>query len=369
MNANEFFIFASNMKALTYNNSEIRFGQLAESGFEDLLRSDRFLHSKKVIITDENVNEIWMEHILTHFESLKGAEIIELPSGEENKVIEICAQVWQALTEYEIGRNDLIINIGGGVITDMGGFIAATYKRGLTFINVPTTLLAQVDAYVGGKTGIDLGAHKNQIGVFADADYVFIDPNFLTTLPADEIKSGYAEMLKHGLITFKSYWSDLIKIDPCVEPENLIQKIRTSVSIKRDIVAQDHLETSVRKNLNFGHTIGHAIESYHLKHELPTTHGFCVAWGIVAESFISFQQKKLSQQEFEEINTTIRRLYDPISIPMNRYNELRELLQQDKKTIGGELQFTLLTKIGEAIHNQHVSEELIEAGFSFILNS
>ena len=357
------------MKALTYNNSEIRFGQLAASGFNDLLCSDRFVHAKKIIITDENVNELWMEHLITHFDALKGAEIIELPSGEENKVIEICSQVWQALTEYEIGRNDLILNIGGGVITDMGGFIAATYKRGLRFINIPTTLLAQVDASVGGKTGIDLGVHKNQIGVFADADYVFIDPDFLTTLPADEIRSGYAEMLKHGLITFKSYWSDLIKIDPCNQPEKLIQKIRTSVSIKRDIVAKDHLETGIRKNLNFGHTIGHAIESYHLKHELPTTHGYCVAWGIVAESFISHQQKRLSQVEFDEINLTIRSMYPKMDIQLEAYSELRVLLQQDKKSIQGKLQFTLLSKIGEAIHNQEVSEEQIYAAFAFILNS
>lgn len=357
------------MKAITYNNSEIRFGRLEESGFNNLLISDRFVHSKKVIITDDNVNELWMDHILTHFEALQGAEIIELPSGEENKVIEICSHVWGALTDYEIGRNDLIINIGGGVITDMGGFIAATYKRGLSFINVPTTLLAQVDASVGGKTGVDLGFHKNQIGVFADADFVFIDSDFLSTLPADELLSGYAEMLKHGLIAFKNYWSDLIKIDPRKEPEKLLQKIRTSVSIKRDIVALDHRETGLRKNLNFGHTIGHAIESYHLHHKLIITHGHCVAWGIIAESFISYQQKRLPQHEFDEINTKIRSIYTPLTINMEAYSELRELLQHDKKNNRGELQFTLLTKIGEAVHNQTVNEDLLRAAFAFILDS
>lgn len=357
------------MKTLTYNNSEIRFGSLEDNGFNDLLISDRFVHSKKIIITDDTVNELWMDHLLTHFEALHGAEVIELPHGEENKVIEICSQVWLALTEYEIGRNDLIINIGGGVITDMGGFIAATYKRGLSFINIPTTLLAQVDASVGGKTGIDLGFHKNQIGVFADADFIFINPGFLTTLPPEELLSGYAEMLKHGLITFKGYWSDLIKIDPRSEPEKLIQEIRTSVSIKRDIIAKDHLENGLRKNLNFGHTIGHAIESYHLHHQITTTHGYCVAWGLVAESFISYQQKRLAQHEFDEINTTIRSIYPTLNMTMDAFTELRELLQHDKKNNRGELQFTLITKIGEAIHNQSVSEELIHAAFGFIINS
>lgn len=357
------------MKALNHNNSEIRFGSLESTGFNEVLHSEQFIHSKKVILTDDHVNELWMEHLITHFDGLKGAEIIEIPHGEENKVLDICTHIWSALSEYEIGRTDLIINIGGGVITDMGGFIAATFKRGLSFINIPTTLLAQVDASVGGKTGIDLGPHKNQVGVFADADFVFIDTAFLTTLPDDEILSGYAEMLKHGLITFKSYWNDLIKIDPRKNPEKLLQKIRTSVSIKRDIVAKDHFETGIRKNLNFGHTIAHAIEGYYLMKNQPIQHGFCVAWGIIAESYISHKIRLLSKTEFDEINTTLRTIYPTLSLDMTSFPEMAQLLKNDKKNQAGEIQFTLLSKIGEAIHNQKVKAELIEEAFDFILHS
>lgn len=355
------------MKTLTYNNSEIRFGNLEQAGFNEVLNSERFQDSKKIIITDDNVSELWIENLIANYDGLSGAEIIELPHGEENKVLDICSQVWSALSDYEIGRTDLIINIGGGMITDLGGFIASTFKRGLPFINVPTTLLAQVDASVGGKTGIDLGPHKNQIGVFSDADFVFIDPAFLTTLSEDEILSGFAEMLKHGLITFKSYWTDLIKIDPRKNPEKLLQKIRTSVSIKRDIVAKDHHEVGMRKNLNLGHTIGHAIEGYHLKIGKPITHGLCVAWGIVAESYISHKMKLLSKLEFDEINSNIRKIFPIIKLEKSTYPELFILLKNDKKNHGGKFQFTLLSKIGEAIHDQQVTNELIEESLDFIL--
>ncbi|MDA7804401.1 3-dehydroquinate synthase, partial [Crocinitomix sp.] len=291
------------MKTINYNNSEIRFGNLTESGFNSVLNSERFKSSKKIIITDETVFELWMEHFVTEFDGLSEAEIIQLPAGESTKSLEICQQVWEALSEYEIGRNDLIINIGGGMITDLGGFIAATFKRGVSFINVPTTLLAQVDASVGGKTGIDLGPFKNQIGVFADADYVFIDTAYLSTLADIEIESGYAEMLKHGLIAYKNYWSDLIKTKPQKNSKHLLDLIRTSVSIKRDIVAEDHEEYGKRKNLNFGHTVGHALEGLMLVNNTPIPHGYGVAWGMIAESYLSKESKLLTVAEFTEIDT------------------------------------------------------------------
>lgn len=357
-----------NLKTLTYNQSEIRFGNLTENGFDALLSSPRYAQSKKIIITDENVYDLWMEDFISSFEALHEAEIIQLPPGEENKVLDICQHVWSALSEYEIGRNDLIINFGGGVITDLGGFIAATFKRGLSFINVPTTLLSQVDASVGGKTGIDLGPYKNQIGVFADADYVFIDARYLTTLPPIELESGYAEILKHGLIADAKYWKELKSIDLSSNPETWLDSIYHSVAIKQKIVTEDHLEKSNRKNLNFGHTIGHAIEGYYLENDAVIPHGYAVAWGMLAESFISLKMELLNQNEFEEINDTIRNRYPKLEVETAAIAEIKPLLLNDKKNVNGEISFTLLNKIGSAIYNQKVNDALISEAFEFILN-
>ena len=355
------------MTTLTYNNSEIRFGNLLESGFNSILNSERYSNSKKIIITDENVFELWMNHFITTFDGLKDAEIIQLPAGEDNKVLEICSHVWNALSEYEVGRNDLIINIGGGVITDMGGFIASTFKRGLSFINVPTTLLSQVDASVGGKTGIDLGPYKNQIGVFADAEYVFIDSSYLTTLSENELESGFAEMLKHGLIADQNYWNELQQVNPKENPYQLLETIHKSVTIKRDIVSADHLENGIRKHLNFGHTIGHAIEGYCLTKGETIPHGYGVAWGMIAESYISKEMGLITEKEFEEVNHSIRSIYPKLALNKDVIPALTPLLLNDKKNAGGEINFTLLTGIGKAVYDQKVSSELIEKCFNFIL--
>lgn len=356
------------LETLKYNKSEIRFGNLAESGFNDLLASPRYSLSKKIILTDENVYDLWMEDFVTSFEGLHEAEIIQVPAGEENKVLDICQHVWSALSEYEIGRNDLIINFGGGVITDMGGFIAATFKRGLSFINVPTTLLSQVDASVGGKTGIDLGPHKNQIGLFVDADFVFIDSRYLSTLPAIELESGYAEMLKHGLIADATYWNALKSIDPTINPEALLETIHASVTIKQQIVIEDHQEKGGRKNLNFGHTIGHAIEGYCLTNDATIPHGYAVAWGMLAESFIGYKMGLMTQTDFEEINSIIRDKYTKLDISNKTIDHIKPLLLNDKKNVNGEVLFTLLKEIGQAIHNQKVKDDLITEALHFILN-
>lgn len=355
------------MQTLYSNQSEIRFGSLDSNGFDALLQSDRFLNSKKIIITDENVYDLWISHFISSFEGLKDAEIIQIPPGEENKVLEICHHIWGALSEYKIGRHDLIINLGGGVITDLGGFIAATYKRGLSFINVPTTLLSQVDASVGGKTGIDFGPYKNQIGVFADADYVFIDAQYLNTLPEKELLSGYAEMLKHGLITDKAYWNVIKKTDPTQAPEKLLETIHHSVTIKRDIVNADPQEENLRKTLNFGHTIGHAIEGYCLSTEAIIPHGFAVAWGMIAESYISKEMALLNTAEYEKIRAVIQEIYPPLTVNKMAIPHITNLLLNDKKNEGGKIKFTLLAGIGKSVYNQEVQKEIIEAAFLSIL--
>ena len=345
---------------ITYNKSTIHFGDLQTIGFNDLLQSE-YSDAKKIIFTDETVSSLWIEHLVTNHEELAKAEIIQIPEGENFKTLEICEQVWAALSDYEISRSDLIINFGGGVITDMGGFIASLFKRGLDFINVPTTLLAQVDASIGGKTGIDMGPFKNQIGLFADAKHVFIDDTFLSTLPEEQLSSGFAEMLKHGLIADSNYWQRLQTIDLKSENERL-EIIRFSVSIKKAIVEQDHLESGIRKNLNFGHTVGHGIEGFLLQKESPTLHGYAVAWGILAESFISLKKSLISDKSYQEISEFIRSKYPPFEINSENFKDILKLMYNDKKNSKGQIKMSLLEGIGKGVYDQEVTDlEILEA--------
>lgn len=344
----------------------MHFGNILESNLGDLL-SDKFGDSKKVIITDENVFELWGSWLLTNFEALAQADVIVLPAGEENKTLEECAQVWGALTDYEIGRKDLIINFGGGVITDMGGFVAATFKRGMDFINIPTTLLSQVDASIGGKTGIDFGSFKNQIGVFADPRAVYIDDQFLSTLAENEKISGYAEMLKHGLISDRNLWDTFKTLDPT--SEDLLSSIMSAVEVKKGIVELDFEEGGERKKLNLGHTIGHALESNFLENGNHQPHGFCVAWGIVAEAKISVEMGMLSSADFDEIKSVVGSKFPKLNISLNEKEKLVKLMSNDKKNSGNSINFSLLSEIGECRIDQFPDQELIEKGLDTILYS
>ncbi|MBD3636389.1 MAG: 3-dehydroquinate synthase [Crocinitomicaceae bacterium] len=342
---------------LTYNQSTIHFGILGKSQFEEILTED-FADAKKVIITDENVYHLWIQDLTTNYPELANAEIIQIPAGEEYKSIDVCTQIWSALSEYQIGRNDLIINFGGGVITDIGGFVASCFKRGLKFINIPTTLLSMVDASVGGKTGVDLGPYKNQIGVFSDAEHVFIDDRYLETLPNDELKSGYAEMLKHGLIADKSYWNDLREFDP-VNTENYLEFIYRSVLIKKRIVEKDSKESGLRKVLNFGHTIGHGLEGFCLKNDMPVLHGYAVASGMLAEAYISCEKALISKQEYDDIRSTLSQSFSPVHIADNDFKEVIKLMHNDKKNKGGVIQFSLINGIGKCLYDQEANDKLV----------
>ncbi|MEZ4924356.1 MAG: 3-dehydroquinate synthase [Crocinitomicaceae bacterium] len=353
----ELITFEYMLESLRYNNSTIHFGSLADSGFEELLEKE-YGSSKKIILTDETVGELWMEDLITTFPALSHAEIIQIPPGEDFKSIEVCTQIWEALSEYQIGRNDLIINFGGGVITDLGGFVASLFKRGLRFINIPTTLLSQVDASVGGKTGVDLGPYKNQIGVFSDAEHVFIDPRFLGTLSDDQLLSGFAEMLKHGLIASEEHWNNLIALSK-VDSQIDIELIRQSVNIKKQIVEVDHKETGIRKNLNFGHTIGHAIEGYKLANDEPILHGFAVAWGMVAEAELSLMKGLITQDINEEIKNKFESKYPKISMDPSDFKDIIKLMYNDKKNRENKIQFTLISGIGKAVYDQNVTDKEI----------
>jgi len=331
----------------------------------ELILQSKYNHAKKIIITDENVFNLWIENIITTVPSLSEAELIQLPAGEDTKCLEIVTQVWESLTDYEIGRHDLIINLGGGVITDLGGFIASTYKRGISFINIPTTLLAQVDASIGGKTGIDLGPYKNQIGTFAHPDYVLINPNYLKTLDDTHMLSGYAEMLKHGLIQSESHWTALKNTSPKNIVNNL-DLIIDSIQIKKNIVEQDPFETNMRKSLNFGHTIGHGIEGYFLDQNNMIPHGYAVAWGIVAETYIAFKSGLLDKTKWDEIYYVISDVFPKLNLPLEAINQILELMKNDKKNADNEINFTLISDLGHYQIDQTCSIKLVKESLELV---
>ncbi len=351
--------------------SEIHYGPLEESGFEEYL-ARHYSKSKKMILTDETVFGLWGETLVTSFESLFNAEVIQIPPGEDSKSLEICTQIWESLLEYKIGRDDLLINFGGGVVSDLGGFIASTYKRGCPYINIPTTLLAMVDASVGGKTGINLGGIKNQIGTFNAPSQVFVHPGYLSTLSDLEFLSGYAEMLKHGLIADKSHFDALKKIGADrnkISPE----LIRQSLAIKEHFVKLDFKDRGQRKVLNFGHSSGHAFESFLFSTGKPVPHGICVAWGMIAAAFVSFETKVLSEKNFDAINTFIRSIFPALPIEEKDIPSLMERMTQDKKNASDQSEdsfnFTLISEPGRAIPDKLVSRKTVEKALRFTVCS
>lgn len=350
------------MKHFTIEHCTIEIGSIAKSGLHQLLEGP-FAGSRKIILVDENTHDHCLEYVITSFPALDEAEVMLLPVGEENKVMEVCFQVWEAMSEYAIDRKDLVINLGGGVVTDMGGFIASIYKRGLPFINIPTTLLGMVDAAIGGKTGIDLRMHKNQLGVITHPAAIFIDPAFLQTLPEEELVSGYGEMLKHALIADKQHWQLLKQLDPVklLKSDHFVDLIAASVAIKRRIVAEDVNETGIRKILNFGHTIGHAIEGFCLSLD-PVAHGHAVAIGMIAESYLSFKREFITQRELLEITTYLTQLYDLIPLSDEEKKGVLELMKNDKKNEAGEIRCALLKGIGNCEYDHKITlQEAYEA--------
>jgi 3-dehydroquinate synthase len=335
--------------------SPLEWGPLSNARFIDLLA--QFSNSKIAILVDENTHDHCLEFLITGFEALAEAEVIMLPAGEENKVLEVCFQVWETLTEAGFGRHDLLINLGGGMVTDLGGFVASVYKRGFAFVHIPTSLLGMVDAAVGGKTGIDLAGYKNQLGTFQEPLATFVDTGFLQTLPDTEWRNGFAELLKHALIADKTLWEALTQIKN-IPLELTADQIRRGVEIKREIVFQDPIESGLRKTLNFGHTIGHALESYYLHSDIPLAHGHAVAIGMLLEAQLSVYQANLSQTEFAAIEKCIKQTY-PIQIP-NDAEALWTLMQQDKKNANGEVRCCLLNAIGTCVFDQTLTFQAFE---------
>jgi len=316
-------------------------------GEKSLSKLDISKYSKVAILVDENTKR----ECFSLLPKISNSIIIEVPSGEENKNISICNTVWKKLSLNNFDRNSVLINLGGGVICDMGGFCASTYKRGLDFIQIPTTLLAMVDASIGGKIGINFNGLKNQIGLFSNPKSVIINPIFLKTVPEKQLQTGFAEVIKHSLITDKKYWEILSNTAfKDLDWQNIID---ISIQIKNTIVKSDPLEKNNRKKLNFGHTYGHAIESYYLEEKKPILHGEAVLMGIILESELSL----LSQNEKIDIKDYIISNFSLPDIPSK--NKLMKFLLNDKKNKKAKINFTLLNGIGRCtIDNLFAEDEL-----------
>ena len=320
-------------------------------------------YSNVFVFADRNTSEACLPVFREMLDDFSGFDLIETDPGEENKNIDFCIGIWKTLLDFGADRKCLVINLGGGVITDMGGFVASTYKRGVDFINIPTTLLSQVDASVGGKTGIDIDNVKNMVGTFTLPQAVFIEAEFLKTLPKRELLSGFAEMIKHGLIADKTYYNELKEANY----QNITTAaIHRSVEIKNEVVTEDPLEKGRRKILNFGHTIGHAVESYSLsKDKKPLTHGEAIAIGMICEAWLSQKNSTLSAEELEEIRTYISSVYPAYKIKEKSFEKLSILMQSDKKNEHGNILFTLLESIGKCTYNCRVSESDIRESMEY----
>ncbi len=336
----------------------ILIGNLAEN-WADFTKN----YSSVVIIVDENTEQFCLPLFLEKT-NLQKYELIVTKAGELHKNLDTCHAVWANMLAMSLDRKSLCINLGGGVIGDMAGFCAATFKRGMDFVQVPTTLLSQVDSSIGGKLGIDFKGIKNCIGVFQDPKAVFIDVDFLKTLSKREIRSGFAEMIKHTLIADREEWRRFQDIDT-LEKVEWGSRIRASLHVKREIVEKDPFEQNIRKALNFGHTIGHAVESHFLETETPLLHGEAIAIGMICEAYLSHKISGLSAAELAEIVAFFNRFYDNIILPESIFEELIDMMKQDKKNENQQINFALLEKVGAAKINQYADNELIIESLRF----
>lgn len=340
-------------------------GRYCLAELAEILAGSTYADAKLFILCDENTLEHCLPLLSGKVERMRDAEVIEVPSGEESKSVELCTRLWSALGELGADRGSVLINLGGGVVTDLGGFIAGTFKRGIRFFNIPTSLLAQVDASVGGKTGIDLGSLKNEVGLFNNPDGVFIDPSFLTTLPRNELISGFAEMIKHALICSPGYWRSIKEVN-FFELESLDALILRSIEIKNEIVSSDPYEQSRRKVLNFGHSIGHAVEGLSLESDRKSLlHGEAVAMGMVCESFISHKLGLLSEPELNEIADFILGIYKRVRLDQLSHHRIIELMRHDKKNRNGKFNLSLLSGIGDSVVDQEVKADLVIDSLNF----
>ena len=322
-------------------------------------------HDRIFVLTDETTQQLCWPKI-KNFKALKNSTPIIIKATDTHKNLDTLSQVWQALSNGGATRHSLMINLGGGMVTDLGGFAASTFKRGIDFINIPTTLLAMVDASVGGKTGINFGGLKNEIGVFSDSRFVIINTQFLDTLDHDNICSGYAEMLKHGLISDERTWAELVTFDFDTPDLSQLQRmVAESIKVKERIVEADPHEHGIRKALNLGHTMGHAFESFAMRRGTPILHGYAVAYGLISELYMSARKTAFPTDRMHQTVRFIRENYGTFNITCDDYPTLIELMRHDKKNTSGIINFTLLGNVGDIRINQTANEEEIKEALDF----
>ena len=317
-------------------------------------------YSKVVVIIDENTEDHCLPliaDVLPEFTSIR------ISSGERHKTIQTCEYIWSQMIDLQLDRHALVINLGGGVIGDMGGFCARTYKRGIDFLQIPTTLLSQVDASVGGKLGVDFQGIKNIVGLFYDPIAVLIDPAFLSTLTSGELRSGYAEIVKHGMIADVELWNDTKIYRP--EHTDWTSIVDRSVAVKQQVVEIDQKEGGLRKILNFGHTIGHAIETYYLDGPKHLLHGEAIAIGMICESYLSHLVSGLPLDDADHIKTRLLTIYGVEDINDLDIDQIFDYMNNDKKNVGGEISFSLLDNLGSCTWDQKCDRDMIEASLAF----
>ena len=322
-------------------------------------------YDRVFVLTDETTRQLCWP-LVSQFACLQHAIVVTIGAGDVNKNMASLAHVWEALQQGGATRHSCMVNLGGGMVTDLGGFAASTFKRGIDYINIPTTLLAMVDASVGGKTGVNFGGLKNEVGVFANSKVVFLSTQFLSTLDVDNIKSGYAEMLKHGLISNSEMWAELLNFN--LANPNLAQLQRMladSVAVKQRIVEEDPLEHGLRKALNVGHTMGHAFESFAMRSGRPILHGHAVAYGMVAELYLSATKVGFPTEKLRQTVRFIHENYGRFNFTCDDYPALLELMTHDKKNTAGIINFTLLGDVGDLKINQTATKAEIEAALDF----
>ncbi len=344
---------------LNQRRSPVHFGQAAMEFLSNYL-GDRRPGSVFVLVDENSLEQCWPK-LMAACSGLEKAELLQIESGESEKNLEICASLWSALTELGADRKSLLINLGGGVITDMGGFVASCFKRGISFINIPTTLLGQVDAAIGGKTGVDLGVLKNQIGLFSEPVATLIYTPLLESLDIRQWNSGFAEVIKYAMALDKSLWEGIAHLKSLENGMHLENIIRRSAEIKMRVVEQDPLEAGERKKLNFGHTIGHAIESFLMEdEERRLLHGEAIALGMIAEIYLSVTMLNLKKSSFSDQESYIKGLFPDCPFSVEEIPAIAALCKHDKKNVGEEIRCTLLTSLGVSETDHAVSVALIE---------
>ncbi len=321
-----------------------------------------------MVLCDESTAKLCLPRLQSSNEKLRTAPVIIIKPGDAHKHIDTVIDVWRKMQQYGATRHSMLVNLGGGMVTDLGGFCASTFKRGMRYINIPTTLLGAVDAAVGGKTGFNFGGLKNEIGVINSSESVVIDTEFFASLDFANRASGFAEMLKHGLISNRSHWEELLAYDldkfDLSELRGLLEK---SIGVKERVVREDPYEKGIRKALNFGHTFGHAFESF--SHEIgkPVLHGYAVAWGMVAELYMSYVLLGFPKDVLSEAAQYIRSVYGRLAYNCKNYDHLYELMTHDKKNVEkGIINFTLLGDIGDIRIDQHADRRMVDDALDFV---